>query len=34
LGGWRPSFAVQGGIGLFGSAAVDSVGFVVLPRLE
>lgn len=30
----RPSFAVQGGIGLFGSAAVDSVGFVVLPRLE
>ncbi|MDA0334928.1 MAG: hypothetical protein O2782_07175 [bacterium] len=27
----RPHFAVQGGIGLFGSAAVDSVGFVVLP---
>lgn len=30
----RPSFAVEGGIGLFGSAAADSVGFVVLPRPE
>ncbi len=28
----RPFFQVEGGIGLFGSAAVDSVGFVVLPR--
>jgi hypothetical protein len=28
----RPLFHVEGGIGLFGSAAVDSVGFVVLPR--
>ena len=28
----RPRFHVEGGIGLFGSAAVDSVGFVVLPR--
>ncbi len=28
----RPKFHVDGGIGLFGSAAVDSVGFVVLPR--
>lgn len=27
----RPLFHVQGGIGLFGSAAVDSVGFIVLP---
>jgi len=30
----RPSFHVEGGIGLFGSAAVDSVGFVVAPRPE
>jgi hypothetical protein len=28
----RPIFHVEGGIGLFGSASVDSVGFVVLPR--
>ena len=28
----RPIFNVEGGIGLFGSAAVDSVGFFVLPR--
>lgn len=30
----RPTFNVEGGIGLFGSAAVDSVGFYVLPRPE
>ncbi len=28
----RPFFEVEGGIGLFASASVDSVGFVVLPR--
>lgn len=28
----RPLFHVEGGIGLFGSAAVDSIGFYVLPR--
>ena len=28
----RPFFEVEGGIGLFGSASVDSVGFVVVPR--
>ena len=28
----RPLFHVEGGIGLFGSASVDSVGFFVLPR--
>ena len=28
----RPFFQVEGGIGLFGSASVDSVGFVVVPR--
>lgn len=28
----RPLFHVNGGIGIFGSASVDSVGFVVLPR--
>ena len=28
----RPIFRVEGGIGLFGSAAMDSLGFVVLPR--
>ena len=28
----RPLFQVEGGIGLFGSASVDSVGFVILPR--
>ena len=28
----RPLFNVDGGIGIFGSASVDSVGFVVLPR--
>lgn len=27
----RPLFHVEGGIGLFGSAAVDSIGFVILP---
>ena len=30
--GDRPIFNVQGGIGLFGSASVDSVGFFILPR--
>ncbi|HCR17951.1 MAG TPA: hypothetical protein DIU35_10755 [Candidatus Latescibacteria bacterium] len=29
----RPIFNLEGGIGLFGSASVDSVGFFVLPRL-
>ena len=28
----RPIFHLDGGIGLFGSAAVDSIGFTVLPR--
>ena len=28
----RPLFPVEGGMGLFGSASVDSVGFVVVPR--
>ena len=28
----RPLFSVQGGLGLFGSASADSVGFVVVPR--
>ena len=28
----RPDFNVNGGIGLFGSASVDSVGFFVHPR--
>ena len=28
----RPIFHVDGGIGLFGSAAVDSVGFYILPE--
>ncbi|MBM3263911.1 MAG: DUF4249 family protein [candidate division Zixibacteria bacterium] len=28
----RPIFHVDGGIGLFGSASVDSLGFVVLPK--
>jgi hypothetical protein len=28
----RPFFHVEGGIGLFGSASVDSIGFVVLPK--
>jgi hypothetical protein len=28
----RPLFSVTGGIGLFGSAAMDSIGFNVLPR--
>jgi hypothetical protein len=28
----RPNFNVNGGIGLFGSASVDSIGFFVLPR--
>ena len=28
----RPLFRIEGGIGLFGSASVDSVGFFVLPR--
>jgi len=30
----RPVFNIEGGIGLFGSASVDSVGFFVLPRKE
>lgn len=29
----RPLFHVEGGIGLFGSASIDSMGFVVLPRV-
>lgn len=28
----RPIFHIEGGIGLFGSAAVDSIGFTILPR--
>ena len=28
----RPDFAVEGGIGLFGSASVDSIGFTILPQ--
>lgn len=28
----RPIFHVEGGIGLFGSGAVDSIGFKILPR--
>ena len=28
----RPVFHINGGIGLFGSASVDSLGFVVLPK--
>ena len=28
----RPLFHIDGGIGLFGSASVDSIGFVVLPK--
>ena len=28
----RPIFNIEGGIGLFGSAAVDSIGFFVQPR--
>jgi hypothetical protein len=28
----RPIFHVEGGVGLFGSASVDSIGFVVLPQ--
>ena len=28
----RPIFHIDGGIGLFGSASVDSVGFVILPQ--
>ncbi len=28
----RPLFHIEGGIGLFGSASMDSLGFVVLPR--
>lgn len=30
----RPFFEVEGGIGLFGSASVDSVGFSVVPRSD
>ena len=30
----RPLFRLEGGIGLFGSAAMDSLGFVVLPRAK
>ena len=29
----RPIFHVEGGIGLFGSASVDSIGFFVLPKI-
>jgi len=29
----RPAFRLEGAIGLFGSASVDSLGFTVLPRL-
>jgi hypothetical protein len=28
----RPIFHVEGGVGLFGSASLDSIGFVILPR--
>ena len=28
----RPIFSIEGGIGLFGSASIDSLGFFVLPR--
>ena len=28
----RPLFSVEGGMGIFGSASADSVGFVVVPR--
>jgi hypothetical protein len=28
----RPSFNIDGGIGLFGSASADSIGFFILPR--
>lgn len=28
----RPIFHIDGGIGLFGSASVDSIGFVILPK--
>jgi hypothetical protein len=28
----RPKFNVNGGIGLFGSASADSIGFFILPR--
>ena len=28
----RPLFHIDGGIGLFGSASVDSIGFVILPK--
>ena len=30
----RPLFSIDGGLGLFGSASVDSVGFFVLPKLS
>lgn len=30
----KPLFHVEGGIGIFGSASMDSLGFVVLPKLE
>lgn len=30
----RPLFRIDGGIGIFGSASMDSLGFVVLPRQE
>ena len=30
----RPIFHLEGGIGLFGSASVDSLGFFVLPKIE
>ena len=30
----RPVFQLEGAIGLFGSAAADSVGIVILPRTD
>lgn len=30
----RPLFNIDGGLGLFGSASVDSAGFFVLPKIE
>jgi len=30
----RPLFHVEGGIGIFGSASVDSLGFFVLPKIK
>ena len=30
----KPIFHVEGGIGLFGSASIDSIGFRILPAAE